>query len=96
MCCTVPGILVGDVVARVLEVREDSLEWAGRHLGVEPLVVEQDVGEQVLELGTPDRKQGGSLSWLMAVKPHSISSYKLSYVPKLSSKKSGTQRRLSL
>ena len=56
MCWTVPGILVGDVVARVLEVREDSLEWASRHLGVEPLVVEQDVGEQVLELGTPDWK----------------------------------------
>ena len=52
MCWTVPGILVGDVVTRVLEVREDSLEWASRHLGVEPLVVEQNVGEQVLELGT--------------------------------------------
>ena len=45
-----PGrVTVVDVVAGVLEVGEDSLKRTGRQLGVEPLVVEEDVLVEVLE-----------------------------------------------
>ena len=64
---------VVDVVAGVLEVAEDGLQRARRHLGVEPLVVEEHVpvqaGEaarahqverQLAELG-PEQRKGGPL-----------------------------------